>query len=106
MPINALTSRKSSNFLGRIVGLMFMGRTRGAPTRCAHQQSSLWGTLVRRAFETFREVLGRSQVRVDHVRRVVSALEFFQHHLSEMGHRRLLVTHTLPDRSIGLTRSV
>ena len=31
-------------------------------------------------------------------RGVVTPLEFRQHRLSEMGHRNLLVTHTLPDR--------
>jgi hypothetical protein len=28
--------------------------------------------------------------------RVIAPLEFLQHRLSEMGHRYLLVTHTLP----------
>jgi hypothetical protein len=30
---------------------------------------------------------------------VVAPLEFLQHRASEMGHRHLRVTHTLPDRS-------
>lgn len=39
--------------------------------------------------------------------RVVTSLELVEHRLAEMGHRRLLVTHTLPDPDrVCLTRSV
>ena len=45
----------------------------------------------------FREPLDRVDVRRT-VSGVVAPLEFLQHRLSEMGHRNLLVTLTLPDR--------
>ncbi len=43
--------------------------------------------------------------------RIITALEFLQHHFSEMGHRDLLVTHNLSPQSgnhipVHLTRSV
>jgi hypothetical protein len=47
-----------------------------------------------------REPLDGLDVVLDGGGRVVAPLEFFQHHASEMGHRNLLVTQTLPDRSI------
>ena len=55
--------------------------------------------LIRRRVKGLRELLDRVQVRIDRRLRVVAPLEFLQHRLSEMGHRNLLVTHTLPDRS-------
>ena len=56
-----------------------------------------------------REPLDGLDVVLDGGRGVVAPLEFVQHRLSEMGHRNLLVTHTLPAYSAGrarLTRSV
>jgi hypothetical protein len=51
----------------------------------------------------FAEMLGEPFDRLDVVLDgglgVVTSLEFLQHRLSEMGHRNLLVTHTLLDRS-------
>jgi hypothetical protein len=50
-----------------------------------------------------RPALGRPFYQLDAQQngglRVVAPLELVQHRLSEMGHRSLLVTHTLPDRS-------
>jgi hypothetical protein len=47
------------------------------------------------------EMLGESldglDVVLDGGRGVVTPLEFLQHPLSKMGHRNLLVTHTLPN---------
>ena len=50
------------------------------------------------AVEMLRELLDRVDVGPDRGLGVVAPLEFLQHRLSEMGHRNLLVTHTLPDR--------
>ncbi len=46
------------------------------------------------------EPFNRADVVVDRRLGVVAPLEFFQHHASEMGHKSLLVTHTLPDRPV------
>ena len=48
----------------------------------------------------FRELLDRVDVGVDRRLGIVAPLEFLQHRLSEMGHRNLLVTHTLRERSV------
>ena len=55
--------------------------------------------LVRRAVKVLRESLDGLDVVVNGGLGVVAPLEFLQHRLSEMGHRNLLVTHTLPDWS-------
>ena len=46
--------------------------------------------------KVLRESLDSLEVVVNGGRGVVAPLEFLQHRLSEMGHRHLLVTHTLP----------
>jgi hypothetical protein len=53
--------------------------------------------LIRRRVKVPRELLDSFEVVVNGGRGVVAPLEFLQHRLSEMGHRQLLVTHTLPD---------
>ena len=55
--------------------------------------------LVGRTVEMLREPLDGLDVVLDGGLRVVAPLELLQHRLSEMGHRNLLVTHTLPDGS-------
>ena len=55
--------------------------------------------LVWRTVEMLGEPLDGLDVVLDGGRGVVAPLELVQHRLSEMGHRNLLVTHTLPDRS-------
>ena len=62
--------------------------------------------LVRRAVKMLCEPLDGLDVVLNGGLGVVAPLEFVQHRLAEMGHRNLLVTHTLPDRSSGLTRGV
>ena len=52
--------------------------------------------LVRRAVEMLREPLDGLDVVLNGGLGVVTPLEFVQHRLSKMGHRNLLVTHTLP----------
>jgi hypothetical protein len=32
--------------------------------------------------------------------RIITTLEFFQHHFAKLGHRDLLVTHTLSETSV------
>ena len=54
--------------------------------------------LVGRSVEMLGEPLNRLNVVLDGRLGVVAPLEFLQHRSSEMGHRNLLVTHTLPDR--------
>jgi hypothetical protein len=51
--------------------------------------------LVRRRAKVLGESLDGLDVILNGGRGVVTPLEFFQHRLSEMGHRNLLVTHTL-----------
>jgi len=55
--------------------------------------------LVWRTVEMRGEPLDGLDVGLDGGRGVVAPLELVQHRLSEMGHRSLLVTHTLPDCS-------
>jgi hypothetical protein len=55
--------------------------------------------LVWRPVEMLGEAFNRLEVVLNGGLGVVPPLEFLQHRLSEMGHRNLLVTHTLPDRS-------
>jgi len=55
--------------------------------------------LVRRPVKMPREPLDGLDVVLNSGLRVVATLELVQHRLSEMGHRNLLVTQTLPDRS-------
>jgi len=55
--------------------------------------------LVWRAAEMLGEPLDGFEVVVNRRLGVVAPLEFVQHRLSEMGHRNLLVTHTLLGRS-------
>ena len=52
--------------------------------------------LIRRTPEMFRERLHNLQVAVHGSLRVITALEFLQHHFAKLGHRDLLVTHTIP----------
>ena len=52
--------------------------------------------LVRRCAKVLGESLDGLDVVLNRGRGVVTPLEFLQHRLSEMGHRNLLVTHTLP----------
>src|SRR5882762_8514922 len=49
--------------------------------------------------KALRELFDRLDVALNSSRRVAAPLEFLQHRSSEMGHRCLLVTHTLLDRS-------
>jgi hypothetical protein len=51
---------------------------------------------VRRRAKVLRESLDCLKVVLNRGLGVVAPLEFLQHGLSEMGHRHLLVTHTLP----------
>ncbi len=51
---------------------------------------------VRRRAKVLRESLDCLEVVLNRGLGVVASLEFLQHGLSEMGHRHLLVTHTLP----------
>src|SRR5215471_1909449 len=53
--------------------------------------------LVRRAVKVFRKPFDVLEVVLNGGLRVVTSLELVEHRLSEMGHRNLLVTHTLPD---------
>jgi hypothetical protein len=65
--------------------------------------------LVRRAVEVCRKPLDGLEVVLNGGLRVVTSLELVEHRLAEMGHRNLLVTHTVPPYSAGrarLTRSV
>ena len=55
----------------------------------------VWVELVGRRLKMPGELLDGLEVRTDGGRGVVATLEFFQHRLSKMGHRNLLVTHTL-----------
>lgn len=53
--------------------------------------------LVWRTVEMFGEPLDGLDVVLDGGRGVVAPLELVQRRLAKMGHRNLLVTHTLPD---------
>jgi hypothetical protein len=66
---------------------------------CLVSPEMVEGQPIRRTLEMFRELLDRVKVGVDRRLRVVAPLKLLQHRLSEMGHRNLLVTHTLLDRS-------
>src|SRR5580704_8924970 len=55
--------------------------------------------LIRRTTKMFCERLHNLQVAVHGSLRVITTLELFQHHFAKLGHRDLLVTHTLRQRS-------
>jgi hypothetical protein len=55
--------------------------------------------LVWRTVKVFGELFDGADVVLNRGLGIVATLEFLQHHASEIGHRNLLVTHTLPDRS-------
>src|SRR5580704_6415051 len=52
----------------------------------------IWAQLIRRLVEVLGELPDCQQVRPYGSLRVITTLEFLQHHSSEMGHRDLLVT--------------
>src|SRR5216684_7736492 len=66
---------------------------------------------IRRAVESSREIFDYADVEACGIFRIITTLEFLQHHFSEMGHRDLLVTQNLSQPSsnhcsVRLTRSV
>src|ERR1700733_14247499 len=54
--------------------------------------------LIRRTTKMFCERLHHLQIAVHSSLRVITTLELFQHHFAKLGHRDLLVTHTLRHR--------
>src|SRR5262249_35998752 len=57
-----------------------------------------WAKLVGRAMKILREIMDDPNVGFCGTMRVITSLEFLQHHFAKMGHRDLLVTHNLFQR--------